>query len=66
MKGVLILLVLLALLLGTFIVYRDLVDRTRSPEEPSRVEAIEKARERAGQVQGIQDELQRRGQDSSQ
>ena len=65
MKGVLILLVLLALLIGTFLVYRDLSEHTRGPEERGRVEAIEKAREGAERLQGIQDEVQKRAQEAS-
>ncbi len=66
MKGLLIILVLLALLIGTFLVYRDLSEHTRGPEEGSRVEAIEKAREGAERVQGIQDEIQKRAREASQ
>ena len=65
MKGTLIIVVLLALLVGSYLVYKNLSGRSSQPGDAGRIEEIEKARKAADQVQGIQEKIKRQADDAS-
>jgi hypothetical protein len=66
MKGSLIILVLLALLVGTYLVYKNLSGHRSEPEDAGRIEAIDKARKAADQIQGMQDRIQKKAREAAQ
>jgi hypothetical protein len=62
MKGVLFILMLLALLFGGYLVYRNLSEQTSTQDGITHIEAIERGRRGAQTVQDVQDEVHRRAQ----
>ena len=65
MKGILIILVLLAILFGGYLVYRNLSEQTSVEDDTTGIRAIEKAREAVDTIEKIQKEVQRRARQSS-
>ena len=65
MKAVLIILVLLALLIGSLLVYRNLSENASGPGDSSRMEAIDRARKASEQIKTIQDEVKRKAEDAA-
>lgn len=65
MKGILLILVLIALLFGTYLVYRNLSDQTSDEEDPTRIEAVEKGRKGAETLEKLQGEIHKRAQEAS-
>lgn len=65
MKGILIILVLLAVLFGGYLVYRNLSEQISVEDDTTSIRAIEKAREAADTIEKIQKEVQRRARQSS-
>jgi|GEM_PF-3578668 hypothetical protein len=54
MKGIWLILILIALLVGGYLVYRNLSAHTGGPEDSTRIRAIEKAREGAELLRELQ------------
>lgn len=65
MKGILLILVLIALLFGTYLVYRNLSEQTSDEEDSTRIEAIEKGRKGAKTLENVQGEIHKRAQEAS-
>lgn len=65
MRAVLLILLLLALLIGGYLVYRNLAGQTSGEGDQTRIEAIEKARRGAGKLQRVQEEIHRRAEQAS-
>ena len=64
MKAILYLAVILALLFGTYVVYKNMTGQL--PEDhPLRIEAISKARDTAGRLESVQEKRHRRVQEAA-
>lgn len=65
MKGFFIILLLFALLVGGYLVYRNLSEQTSDEDDITRIKAIDKSREAAETLEKIQDKIQKRAQEAS-
>ena len=65
MRGILIIFVLFALLVGSYLVFRNLSEQTSGEDGSTRIQAIEKAKRGAETLEKIQDEIHKRVQEAS-
>ncbi len=65
MKGFFIILLLFALLVGGYLVYRNLSEQTSDEDDITRIKAIDKGREAAETLEKIQDKIHKRAQEAT-
>jgi hypothetical protein len=64
-KGTLIIIVLLALLVGGYLVYRNLSAHAPKAGDAGRIDAIHRAKDAADQAQRLQEQLRKKAEDAS-
>ena len=65
MRGILFILVLFALLVGSYLVFKNISEQTSDEDGSTQIQAIEKARRGAETLEKIQEEINKRAKEAA-